>query len=57
MNNKQQRKEKVMAEPDAAIFPLHRPLGVVGILLRMYFTIYQHYIISIQQFNRILQAL
>ncbi len=57
MHNKQLRKEKVMTEPDAAIFPLHRPFGVVGILLRMYFTIYQHYIISIQQFNRISEAL
>lgn len=57
MHNKQQRKEKVMAELYATIFLLHRPLGVVGILLRMYFTIYQHYIISIQQFNRISEAL
>lgn len=56
MPNKRQRKEEVRAELDTAAFLLHRPLGVVGILLRMYFTIYQHYIISIQQFNRISQA-
>ena len=33
MHNKRQRKEKVMAEPDTAMFPLHRPFGVVGFLL------------------------
>ena len=51
MPNKRQRKEEVRAEPDAAAFPLHRLLGVVGILLRVYFTIYQHSIIysTIQQ--------
>lgn len=57
MHNKRQRKEKVMAEPNAAMFPLHRPFGVVGILLSLYFAIYQHYIISIQQFNRISETL
>lgn len=57
MPNKRQRKEEVRAGLDTAAFPLHRPLGVVGILLRVYFTIYQHYIISIQQFNRISEAL
>lgn len=57
MHNKRQRKEKVMAEPDTAMFPLHRPFGVVGFLLSLYFAIYQHYIISIQQFNRISEAL
>lgn len=57
MPNKRQRKEEVRAGLDAAVFPLHRPLGVVGILLSMYFAIYQHYIISIQQFNRISEAL
>ena len=56
MHNKRQRKEKVMAEPDTAMFPLHRPFGVVGFLLSLYFAIYQHHIISIQQFNRISQA-
>lgn len=57
MPNKRQRKEEVRAELYATIFLLHRPLGVVGILLRMYFAIYQHYIVSIQQFNRISEAL
>lgn len=57
MPNKRQRKEKVMAEPDEAIPHPHRPFDVVGILLRMYIVIYQHFIISIQQFNRILEAL
>ena len=57
MHNKRQRKEKVMAEPDTAMFPLHRPFGVVGFLLSLYFAIYQHHIISIQQFNRISEAL
>ena len=56
-HNKRQRKEEVRAEPMLLVFPLHRPLGVVGILLRVYFTIYQHFIIYIQQFNRILQTL
>lgn len=46
-----------MAELDAAVFPLHRPLSVVGALLSLYVVIYQHYIISIQQFNRISEAL
>lgn len=44
MHNKRQRKEKVKAEPDAAAFTFHRPFGVVGILLSLYFAIYQHYI-------------
>lgn len=57
MHNKRQRKEKVKAEPDAVAFTFHRPFGVVGILLSLYFAIYQHYIISIQQFNRISEAL
>lgn len=56
MPNKRQRKEEVRAEPNAAAFPLHRPLGVVGILLSLYVSIYQHYIIYIQQFNRISEA-
>lgn len=56
MPNKRQRKEEVRAGLDVAAFPLHRPLGVVGILLSLYITIYQHYIIYIQQFNRISQA-
>lgn len=56
MPNKRQRKEGVRTELDAAALPLHRPLGVVGILLSLYITIYQHSIISIQQFNRISQA-
>ena len=56
MPNKRQRKEEVRTELDAAAFPLHRPLGVVGILLSLYIAIYQHFIISIQQFNRISQA-
>ena len=57
MPNKRQRKEGVRTELDAAALPLHRPLGVVGILLSQYITIYQHSIISIQQFNRISEAL
>ena len=57
MPNKRQRKETVMAEPDEAIPHPHRPFDTVGILLRMYIVIYQHFIISIQQFNRILEAL
>ena len=56
MPNKRQRKEEVRAELYATIFPLHRPLGVVGILLSLYIAIYQHSIISIQQFNRISEA-
>ncbi len=57
MSNKRQRKEEVRAELDVTMPTLHRPLGVVGILLSLYFAIYQHYIISIQQFNRISEAL
>lgn len=57
MPNKRQRKEEVRVGLDAATSPFHRPLGVVGILLSLYITIYQHSIISIQQFNRISQAL
>ena len=56
MPNKRQRKEEVRAEPNVALFLLHRPLGVVGILLSLYIAIYQHSIIYIQQFNRISQA-
>ena len=56
MPNKRQRKEEVRVGLDAAAFPFHRPLGVVGILLSLYITIYQHFIICIQQFNRISQA-
>lgn len=57
MPNKRQRKEKEMTGLDAATFPLHRPFGVVGILLSLYVIIYQYYIILIQQFNRISEAL
>lgn len=57
MPNKRQQKEEVRVEPDAAAFPLHRPFNVVGILLSLYIVIYQHSIISIQQFNRISEAL
>ncbi len=57
MPNKRQRKENVMTGLDAATFPLHRPLGVVGILLSLYVAIYQYSIIYIQQFNRISEAL
>ena len=56
MPNKRQRKEEVKAGLDTAAFLLHRPLGVVRILLSLYVIIYQHYIIYIQQFNRISQA-
>ncbi|WP_147332667.1 hypothetical protein, partial [Phocaeicola vulgatus] len=45
MPNKRQRKEEVRAEPNVALFLLHRPLGVVGILLSLYIAIYQHSII------------
>ena len=45
MPNKRQRKEEVRVGLDAAAFPFHRPLGVVGILLSLYITIYQHFIV------------
>lgn len=57
MSNKRQRKEEVRVGLAVAAFPLHRPLGVVGILLSLYVVIYQHSIIDIQQFNKISEAL
>ena len=56
MPNKRQRKEEVRAGLDTAASFLHRPLGIVGILLSPYIAIYQHSIVSIQQFNRISEA-
>ena len=46
MPNKRQRKEGVRTELDAAALPLHRPLGVVGILLSLYITEVSHPFIS-----------